>query len=246
VIGAPFYLTEHMAGTTFSQASPAHFGTDDRRAISAAVADALAQIHRIEWEQTPLREFARTTGYIERQVLRFTTLMDELQARPIPELYGLAELLRKTRPESGQSTLIHGDFRLGNLMFTAHGQPRILAIFDWELSSVGDPLADLGWLTALWAESGDPAGITKLGGATCEGGYLSRSALASRYGETSCRDVHRLGWYQAFAIWRLGVIMEGNFQRFVRGTSVDAFAAEFAGDIPELAQHAIELVLADG
>ena len=141
---------------------------------------------------------------------------------------------------------MHGDYRLGNVMVADDAPARLVAIFDWELSTIGDPLADVGYLTVTWAEPDDPEDTrsASLSAATRREGFLTRDELIARYEERTGRSVSALNWYQALALWKAAVFMEGNYKRFSMGNTDDAYLALFDEGVPALAEKAREVALA--
>ncbi len=137
---------------------------------------------------------------------------------------------------------MHGDYRLGNTMFAPQGPARLAAIFDWEMSTIGDPKADLGYLCTLWTDRDDPpAGMFELTGVTREPGFMTRAELVARYEERSGRTMSDIRWYQTLALWKSIVFMEGNYKRSVAGATDDPFLKRFGDGVVELAARAQEL-----
>jgi aminoglycoside phosphotransferase (APT) family kinase protein len=158
----------------------------------------------------------------------------------------VGDWLARNLPESPESTIVHGDYRLGNVMVADDRPGRLVAIFDWELSTIGDPLADVGYLTVTWAQADDPEDVSfsSLSAATRRSGFLTREELTARYEERSGRSVSALNWYQALALWKAAVFMEGNYKRFTMGASDDQYLALFDKGVPALAEKAREVALA--
>ena len=152
LIGAPFYLMEALDGAVITDAVPA--GTDGR-ALGLAVVDALAELHAVDWRTEALSRFGRPSGYLERQLAPLQrALCRERVAAASPASSALTERLRRGLPAGGDTAVVHGDYRLGNMMVSTGARPELLAILDWEMATVGDPLADLGYLTITWSEPG--------------------------------------------------------------------------------------------
>ena len=242
IIGAPFYISEMVDGTVFTLDTPAELDNPEQhQRIADEMIDGLVEVHSVDWRAAGLEGFGKPTGYLERQVRRFSGLLDEYRNREIAALDRLTEWLRDNLPASPEATIVHGDYRLGNVMY-AHGAPaRMIAIFDWEMATIGDPLADLGYMCAMWAEPGDPEGLLKLSRATTRPGYPGRRDLAERYAERSGRSVAEITWYTTLALWKFCVIMEGNYRRALAGTTDDPFVKSFGEDVPILAAHAERL-----
>ncbi|MDX6623355.1 MAG: hypothetical protein QOE75_1287, partial [Solirubrobacterales bacterium] len=184
--------------------------------------------------------FGRPDGYLARQIKRFGGLLETNATRPLPELEQVSEWLGANLPDSPAPTVVHGDYRLGNVMF-APREPRLVAILDWEMATIGDPLADVGYMTATWSASADPANaVSDLSPVTRRPGFPGRDDLARRYAERSGRSVDALHWYQVLALWKAAIFLEGNYKRFVAGTTADPYYAELEQGVPALARAALE------
>jgi len=245
-LGVPFYVMEEMNGSVITGEIPAALDDEaGRRGICEELVDALADVHAVDWRACGLEGYGKPTGYLERQLRRFTGLWDFNKTRELPVVEEVGQWLATNLPESPESTIVHGDYRLGNVMLADEAPARLVAIFDWELSTIGDPLADVGYLTVTWAEPDDPADISfsSLSAATRRSGFLTRAELTARYEERSGRSVSALNWYQALALWKAAVFMEGNFKRFQMGNSDDQYLALFDEGVPALARKAREVAL---
>jgi aminoglycoside phosphotransferase (APT) family kinase protein len=244
VIGAPFYLMERVHGDVITHSVPDALDTPaERRRVGEQLIDALVEIHAVDWQAAGLEGFGKPTGYLERQLRRFTGLWEINRTRDVPEVERVGRWLADNLPESGPATIVHGDYRLGNTMF-AHGAPaRLVAIFDWEMSTIGDPLADVGYLSVLWTEASDPeSGMREhLGRVTRAEGFPTRSELIARYEELSGRSTGDLRWYMTLAVWKSIVFMEGNYKRAAAGMSDDPYLKAFGEGVLELARRAEEV-----
>jgi aminoglycoside phosphotransferase (APT) family kinase protein len=248
VLGVPFYVMEEVHGSVITtEIPPALDNPAERRRIADELVDALVDVHAVDWQACGLEGYGKPTGYLERQVRRFSGLWEHNKTRELPVVEEVRDWLASNLPESPPSTIVHGDYRLGNVMVADEAPARLVAIFDWELSTIGDPLADMGYLTVTWAEADDPADISysSLSAATRREGFLSRRDLIARYEERSGRSVSALNWYQALALWKAAVFMEGNYKRFVLGASDDQYLALFDEGVPALAEKAREIALAE-
>jgi aminoglycoside phosphotransferase (APT) family kinase protein len=150
-------------------------------------------------------------------------------------------------PESGPATIVHGDYRLGNSIFAGTPPARLVAVLDWEMATIGDPLADIGYLCMFWTEAEDPAeGLrAALGNVTRAEGYPTRAELIARYEERSGRSMRELRWYVTLALWKSAVFMEGNYKRAVAGSTDDPYLKAFGEGVAQLAAQAEELALGD-
>ena len=247
VLGVPFYVMEEMHGTVITSAMPDALDSQaGRRGVSEELVDALADIHAVDWRACGLEGYGKPTGYLERQLRRFTGLWEFNKTRELPVVEEVGGWLASNLPDSPESTIVHGDYRLGNVMVADDAPARLVAIFDWELSTIGDPLADVGYLTVTWAQPDDPEDtmFANLNAVTRREGFLTREELIARYEERSGRSMSALNWYQALALWKATVFMEGNYKRFTMGNSDDEYLAMFDEGVPALAEKAREVALA--
>src|SRR5215211_7607149 len=244
VLGVPFYVMEEMHGTVITSEIPPELDRpEQRRRIGEELIDALVEVHSVDWRGCGLEGYGKPTGYLERQVRRFTGLWEHNKTRELDVVEELGEWLRDNMPDSPESTIVHGDYRLGNVMMADHAPAELVAIFDWELSTIGDPLADVGYFTATWIEPDDPADTmyASLNAVTRAEGFPSREELIARYEERSGRSVSALNWYQALSLWKAAVFMEGNYKRFQAGSSDDEYLGLFDRGVPMLAEKAREI-----
>jgi aminoglycoside phosphotransferase (APT) family kinase protein len=224
-----------------------HVVTDELPAVLAAPAarrragldlvDALAELHAVDIHAAGLADFGRPDGYLERQVRRFEALWAHNATRDLPLVAELAAWLRAELPASGPASVVHGDYRLGNVMLEID-EPRVLALLDWELATLGDPLADLGYLVATYSEASSHPTALELSPATRAEGFPSRDELVERYRERSGRAVDALAWYEALALWKAAVFCEGLYGRSLRGETDDAWTASLDEGVPGLLQAA--------
>ena len=243
VIGSPFYVMEKIEGEVMTTSvAPALDVPAERRRIGEELIDALAEVHAVDWMAQGLEGYGKPTGYLERQLRRFTGLWEHNKTREIPQVQSVADWLAANLPESGPATIVHGDFRLGNTMYAGDAPARLLAIFDWEMGTIGDPLADVGYLIMGWRDPGDPeGGVFDLAPFTRSEGFPTRAELVARYEERSGRSMRDARWYETLAIWKAIVFMEGNYKRAVAGTTDDPYLKQFGETVIELAEHAEEL-----
>jgi aminoglycoside phosphotransferase (APT) family kinase protein len=241
VLGVPFYVMDYVEGIVITSKVPAELDTpDERRRISEELIDALVEVHAVDWRACGLDGFGKPTGYLERQLRRFNGLWEHNKTRELPVVQDVAAWLAENLPESPQATIVHGDYRLGNTMFR-HGAPaRLVAIFDWELATIGDPLADVGYLTVSWSRPEDRMMKTMFDhlSVTHAEGFLERDELVRRYEQATGRSMSDLRWYQALALWKAAVFMEGNYKRSLAGATDDPFIAMMDEGVPQLAEAA--------
>ena len=240
VIGAPFYVMEKVEGHVVTGSVPETLDTPgEKRRMAEELIDALVEVHSVDWQACGLEGFGKPTGYLERQLRRFNGLWDHNRTRDIPQVEKVGGWLRDNLPESGPSTIVHGDYRLGNVMFEPRAPARLNAIFDWEMSTIGDPLADLGYTCTLWVDRDDPSlGMFELSAVTRQEGFPSRGELIARYEEQSGRSMTDIRWYQTLALWKSVVFMEGNYKRAVSGTTDDPYLKQFGDGVIQLAERA--------
>jgi aminoglycoside phosphotransferase (APT) family kinase protein len=240
VIGAPFYVMEEMRGEVVTTAMPAGLDTpEQRRRTGEQLVDALVELHAVDWRAAGLEGFGKPEGYLERQLRRFLGLWEHNKTREIPAVESVGTWLRDHLPQSPPSTIVHGDYRLGNVMLAAAPPAEVVAIFDWEMSTIGDPLADLGYLCLTYASRDDgddqPFQLSKV---TLDEGWPLRDELIARYEERSGRSMTDIRWYQTLALWKAIVFMEGNFKRASSGMSDDPYLKSFGDTIVEMAERA--------
>ncbi|MCC6176403.1 MAG: phosphotransferase family protein [Chloroflexi bacterium] len=224
VIGAPFFLMEALEGDAIRFTLPPALATasaNTRRPIGEQVVDALAAIHQTDLDAVGLVDFGPPSGYVARQIRRWKGQLEHARVRPVPDLEWAGVWLdARMPPEPARVTLVHGDYRLDNTIFTLNLPPRLLGVVDWELATLGDPLADLGWLLAFWRDaSDDPPDLPILPRVMEQPGFPSRAEVAARYAERTGREVSDLQFYVVFALWRMAVLLEGHWARHLRGTA---------------------------
>jgi aminoglycoside phosphotransferase (APT) family kinase protein len=247
VIGAPFVLMELVEGHVLERAlPPALDQPGQRQLIAEAFVDALVAVHEVDVEATGLDWLGRPSGYLERQLRRFAGSWEVNRTRELPAMAELERLLREGLPDSAETTLVHGDMRLGNAIFAPRAPARVAALLDWEMATLGDPLADLGYLCAAWTDARAlPPPMFHLSTITGSHGFPTRDELVARYEEHSGRNVTNLSWYTALALWKSAVFMEGNYRRAVYGMSDDAFALGFRAGVEELAELGLAAIRLD-
>jgi aminoglycoside phosphotransferase (APT) family kinase protein len=239
VIGAPFYVMEWVDGHVLTEEMPAGL-VGEAEAIAERLVDGLVELHAVDAGAEGLAGFGRPDGYLARQLKRFGGLYETNATRPLPDLEAVADWLAANLPESPPSTVVHGDYRLGNVMM-APSPTRLAAILDWEMATIGDPLADLGYLTAMWSEPTDPPNpVSDLSSVTRGAGFPGREFLTARYAEQTGRPLDSLPWYQVLAIWKAAIFLEGSFGRFSAGTTADPYFASLESGVPALAALALE------
>ncbi|MGH2721653.1 MAG: phosphotransferase family protein [Actinomycetota bacterium] len=244
VIGAPFYLMQRVEGTVYrSGAQTSLLSDEDKRPLAFSLVDVLADLHRVDPAAVGLADFGHPQGFLERQVRRWSGQLEHSRSRDVAGIDRLREQLSSWVPVSPAPTLVHGDYRLDNVMVDA--RRRIVAVLDWEMATLGDPLTDLGLFLVFWDGM---AGMENplLGGEGGRAGFPSGRALLQRYRERNDVDLGPLDWYLAFAYFKLAVIAEGIFFRFTRGQTVGTGFAEFGDLVEPLVRRGIDVIGGSG
>jgi aminoglycoside phosphotransferase (APT) family kinase protein len=241
LIGMPFYVMEHVDGHVLGEDEPPKLATPTaRHKTGMELVDALVELHAVDAGTPSLAGFGRPDGYLERQIRRFSSTLELVSTREIPQLGEVAAWLAEHRPSSSQLTVVHGDYRLGNVMFE-RDRPELAAILDWEMATLGDPLADLGYLAASWAQPGDDENpINGLGRVTRQPGYPSVDELRDRYAARSGRDPGDLRFYEVLAVWKSAIFLEASYRRYIDGTTDDPYFATLEQGVPQLAAEALQ------
>jgi len=245
VNGAPFYVMDFVDGIVVRDLSVGETLSEAQRHTSSeSIVDVLARIHSVDLDAVGLADLGRHEGYIERQLKRWYGQFEKSKTRELPMLDEVHQALLRLVPAQGPATIVHGDYRLDNCMLGPDGQ--ILAVLDWEICTLGDPLADVGLLMVYWNDPGD-VGPATVGGATTLDGFLRRSDLLERYAAISGRDLSAIDYYVAFGYWKLACIVEGVYARYIGGAMGDRgadtgafdFFAEQVTGLVESARQAI-------
>ena len=245
VNGRPFYVMGYVDGHVLRDAPGAEklLTEQARRAAGESLADVLAAIHDVDVEAVGLGDLGRHEGYIERQLKRWYGQFrqsTEQTGRAVPLVDEMHDFLLAHIPDQGKATIVHGDYRLDNCILDDDG--RVLAVLDWEICTLGDPLADVGLLMVYWAEPEDEHTVLGVAPTTVPG-FLRRDDIRARYAEASGRDVSMLDFYVAFGYWKLACILEGVYARYAGGamggdrSGFEAFA-ESVGRLAEAAKEA--------
>jgi len=238
-VDAPFYLMSYVDGLVLrAPGDDADLDADARRSVSFALVDVLAALHGLDPASVGLEGLGRPDGYLGRQVARWTTQYAGSRTRELPDLDALAARLAERIPETVASGLLHGDFRLDNAILAPDGDG-IRAVLDWEMATIGDVLADLTLCTLYWrigaiaAEAGAPFATAVVPGA----GYPDADELVEHYATATGTPIGDLGWYDAFAAFKLAVILEGVHARYLQGATVGAGFESIGALVPLLAAH---------
>ncbi|HEX4817444.1 MAG TPA: phosphotransferase family protein [Nonomuraea sp.] len=240
VIGAPFYLMGYVDGAAVrGRAQLGDPAPERTRRLSERLAEVLAAIHAVDYREVGLGDFGRPEGYLARQLDRWCQQWERSKTADPPEYERLVGRLRERLPADSAGTLVHGDYRLDNTLVRL-ADLEIMAVVDWEMSTLGDPLADLGLTLTYWHDRGDDerAGIPVAGDVTVAPGFMSAAEFAGHYAKMSGRDISDLGFYVAFGNFKLAVIIEGIHARFRQGKTVGEGFEGIGAAVPTLISRA--------
>ena len=241
VNGDPFYVMGWVEGPILRTLAEAEeFPQEaDRRAIGERVVDTLVAIHEVDPDEVGLGEMAKKEDYVGRQLRRWKGQFDKQHHREVPLIAEIHDRLAARIPEQGPATIVHGDYRLDNMILSPAGE--IAAVVDWELCTLGDPLADVGMLLVYWSEQGDEL-VPLFEPATMAPGFLNRDEVKARYAERSGRDLSEIDFYVALGLWKLSIILEGVYARYAAGQygKADEGFEQFGRLVERLAEGAAE------
>ena len=229
ILGADFVVMERKIGIVIRRELPAPIATDPVacRRLGEAFIDTLAAFHRVDYERVGIADLGRPDGYLDRQLDGWIARYEAARTPQFPDASAAIAGLRATRPASGAPALVHNDFKLENTIVDGADPTLVVAILDWDMCTVGDPLADLGNVLSLWT---DPGEVPAVGGSTMPTGapgFPTRSELIARYAAATGRDCSRAAWYHAFNIFRYAAISQQIYARYVRGQTTDERFKDF-------------------
>lgn len=238
---APFYIMDFVDGYVLTDAviTADKFDRAARKKIGDQVVNILAALHRVEPEEVGLESLGRKEAYIPRQLKRWKTQWEKTKTRELSVMDQVYEGLQSGMPEQKYAAIVHGDYRLGNMLTAADG--RVAAVLDWELCTLGDPLADLGYVMNNWSEEGEstPGGTTAVGLPTSVGGFCTRDEFVASYQDQTGFDASHIDYYRAFQYWRLAAIVEGVLSRYMKGVmGSEADTRAFQAQVDGLAEAA--------
>jgi aminoglycoside phosphotransferase (APT) family kinase protein len=245
VAGAIFYVMERRRGVVIRNEEPASMIDRPvvRQRVSAALVDTLADLHAIDTTQHGLSALGRPVGFVARQVQGWTERWHRSKIAAVSEMDTLASwLAAHLPPDPARACVVHGDFKLDNLMLDHADLGRLVAVFDWEMCALGDPLVDLGILLAYWSRSEPPALGDSLASVTHRQGWFTRDEIVERYAQRSGRDVSGIHFYETFALFKIAVVIQQIFSRYARGQTDDQRFARFDLRVTHLARQAAALV----
>jgi aminoglycoside phosphotransferase (APT) family kinase protein len=242
VNGAPFYVMEFVDGPILRSAEDAkEFEPDRRRAIGERVVDTLVAIHGVDPDSVGLAALGRKEAYVERQLKRWHGQWEKSKTRELELVDDVHRRLAARVPDQGPATIVHGDYRLDNMILSPSGE--VAAVVDWELCTLGDPLADVGLLLVYWSQPGDEF-MPLFAPATIADGFPLRDEVKARYAERSGGDLSQIDFFVALGYWKLAIILEGVYARYAKGQygKTDEGFEEFARIVERLANAAADAV----
>jgi aminoglycoside phosphotransferase (APT) family kinase protein len=240
VNGAPFYVMSRVDGQILRTPDDmATLTNDEARRCSEALVDVLAAIHAVDYASVGLDDFGHPDGFLARQVRRWGEQWERSKVNEIPAIEELARRLRAALPESPPPTIVHGDYRLDNTMLAPDDPGRVVAGLDWEMSTLGDPLADLGLFLLYWGQA-DAQVIATGAGIDPDKGFLSRAEVVDRYAAATGTPLDSLEWYEAFAAYKLAIIVAGIHARYLMGKTLGEGFDSMGAMVARLAESALE------
>jgi aminoglycoside phosphotransferase (APT) family kinase protein len=241
VLGAPFYLMEKIDGQTIrTPEDAAELPVEDRGRLGMAMADTLAALHKVDPAAVGLSDFGRPEGYLDRQLDRWEAQWRASRTKDRPEVDLLLDILRRTVPTTLFSGIVHGDFKIDNVMVANDDGGSVIAVLDWEMATLGDTLADVGILLSFWDEPGRPHNPVT-GGLTAVAGFPSRAEVLERYSKQRGIELPETDWYVVFADMKIAVILEGIHARYLGGQTVGAGFEDIEEMVGPLLKRALDL-----
>ena len=238
VAGAPFYLMERRHGVVLRHELPEEW-REKQAEVAGAFVDGLAELHAVDIFEHGLDAMGKPDGFLERQVRGWSGRWERSRTTDVPLMDRLSQWLAENMPESPRATLVHNDYKLDNVMLAADNPGRLAAVLDWEMTSVGDPLIDLGIVLCYWPQAGDPEvrrnAISPL---TAQPGWPGRAELLARYHENTGRDLGRIAYYEVFGMFKLAVVLQQIYYRFHVGQTQDERFRDFDKRVEGLAEAA--------
>ena len=241
IMGKPFFVMERRNGTVVRGAWPDSLPDDDRvrKEVGESFVNAIAALHRVDYEELGLADLGRPDGFVSRQVAGWTDRWNRARHDDVPDMERLATALADTIPTPQRASLLHNDFKLDNTMVSEDG--RLVAVFDWDMSTVGDPLVDLGATLAYWEGPAEAAVLTHPDHQVL-GGIIDADEIVAAYERQTGLDCYSISWYRALASFRIAVILQQIYIRYVRGQTTDERFAALGTVVPPIAAEGLRLL----
>jgi aminoglycoside phosphotransferase (APT) family kinase protein len=243
IIGADFFVMERRCGVVVRRSMPAEYAAlaEAPRQMSLALVDALAQLHAVDYNAIGLGDLGEPQGFIARQIEGWYKRWLAAKNEDVAEMEAVYAWLKAHQPAAAGYALVHNDYKLDNLMFSPADPAQVVAIFDWDMCTLGDPLSDLGALLSYWSEAGDPPYFQAMAMMPTRAGFPSRGELVERYALKSGRPVHDIHFYHALGLFRVTVIVAQIYIRYVRGQTQDQRFAGLGAMVPVMARAALQV-----
>lgn len=252
VVGSVFYVMERRDGIVIRHEEPLGVAGQEsvRAAISGSLVDTLAMLHAVDVREPPLSTLGKPAGFVTRQVQGWAERWSLAQTDPVPEMETVASWLRaRIPPDPERPGVVHGDFKLDNVILDSSDRAKVVAVLDWEMCALGDPLVDVGIFLSYWVRTpggGESDVQDALSTVTDRPGWLTREAVLERYAARSGRDLRGIGFYETFAVFKLAVVLQQIYVRYVRGQTDDPRFATLGGRVRALARRAADLTTRHG
>ena len=246
VNGAPFYIMNYVDGLVADNPRAVETGIPDHTARAAAsedVVNVIARLHMVNPDDVGLGELGRKEAYLDRQLRRWSGQWEKTKTREMADMDWVFSKLTERKPEQRYTGIVHGDYRLGNMLVNPN-DGTVAAVLDWELCTLGDVLADIGYLLNNWVQPGEESVVGATNAPTAAGGFSTREQLVDRYCELTGFEIDDINYYRAFQNWRLAAIVEGVLARYLKGVMADedADTSVFRKQVDGLCAQAVELL----
>lgn len=252
VMGSDFYMMEAVEGDVIRETVPGRFDRNEAcTKIGFELVDRLVEIHEVDYEAAGLSELGRPEGFTKRQVDRWTKQFNWAfevteSERPVPDIDTVTEWLRDNAPDHHPHTLVHGDYKLDNVLFGPNRSPEIASIFDWELSTLGDPLTDLGWMLSFWWDKKDPDTPSSTGDLypdfMRDSAFPTRNELVDRYEQQTGWEFTNHQFYRVLGVYKLAALGEMFFRRHLEDNAADPLYPKMRKGVPEIAERAVRII----
>lgn len=243
MVGSPFYIMRYVDGEVIRTKLPQQYvdSPQTQPAIGESLIDALVELHAFDWRNSSLVDLAKPDNFLPRQVERWMTQLATYRNRNMGGVDQVAQWLADHLPPSGDLTVMHGDYKIDNTMYSKSLPPSVLTIVDFEMTTVGDPLIDLAWAMIFWPELGNVLAIAAPGSerGMHEDYCQTPAQLIQRYADRTGRDISYFQWYQAFAAWKLAIVLEASYAKFLKGESKNSGHEFFGFVVDELLKRAV-------